>query len=236
VWRDASLVLVKDLRVEWRSRVLFNQTLPLGILILVLFAFALDPARETVLRPASPGLFWVAVIFVGVLAAQRSAAIETADGVRDATRLSGLDPAGMFLGKAGALAVELLGLEVALGLGVAVMYPVYLRASGLAVMVVTVVATTIGLAAASTIYGALVAGYQARESLLPLLIMPIVAPILIGATRALESAFATTVDRKDLMSTVNPSDGWPWVGLLGVFALVYVAAGLLAYGPLLEDS
>ena len=31
-------------------------------------------------------------------------------------------------------------------------------------------------------------------------------------------------------------DGWPWVRLLIVFAVVYVSFGVLAYGALLEES
>ena len=47
-------------------------------------------------------LIVLAILFATVLGAQRSFGIEQADGTRDALRLSGLDPAGVFLGKAGA--------------------------------------------------------------------------------------------------------------------------------------
>jgi heme exporter protein B len=56
VFRDAALVAGKDLRLELRSRVAINQVAPLALLILVLFAFALDP-DSNVLRKATPGLF-----------------------------------------------------------------------------------------------------------------------------------------------------------------------------------
>jgi heme exporter protein B len=232
--RDARLVAGKDLRIEWRSRVLMNQVLPFAFLVLILFAFALDPDRGT-LRLASAGLFWIAVVFTAVLAAQRAAALEVADGGRDALRLSGLDPAGVFIGKAAALAVQLAGLEVVLLLGVVLLYSIDIRTSGLAVLTVTMIATTAGLAAASTIYGALASGQRVRDTLLPLLVLPVVAPLVIGATRAFEAALGSAVG-KDKVATVNPADGWPWIGLLTVFALVYVAAGLLAYGPLQEDA
>src|SRR5215475_12966395 len=114
MFRDARLVAGKDLRIEWRSRVATYQVLPFAVLVLVLFAFALDPDRG-VLKQAAPGLFWVAVLFAGLLAVQRSNAVEAADNARDGLRLSGLDPAGIFLGKAGAVALELVVLEVVLG-------------------------------------------------------------------------------------------------------------------------
>ena len=155
--RDAALVAGKDLRIEVRSRVATNQVLPFALMVLLLFAFALDPDRGT-LRAATPGLFWVAVLFVVVLAVQRSAGLEAADGARDALRVSGLDPAGIFLGKAGALAAELLAIEVLLGVGIVVLYDADLRAGGLALLAATILVATAGLAATGTLYGALAVG------------------------------------------------------------------------------
>src|ERR1700676_1679754 len=103
MWRDAVLVAGKDLRIEARSRVATNQVAPFAILVLVLFGFALEPDRG-VLGQAAPGLFWIAVLFCTLLAVQRSFAVEAADSALDGLRLSGLDPAGVFLGKAAAVA------------------------------------------------------------------------------------------------------------------------------------
>src|ERR1700737_4144180 len=111
VWRDAALVAGKDLRIEARSRVATNQVAPFAVLVLVLFAFALDPDRGVLARAAA-GLFWVGVLFSSLLAIQRSYPLESSDSARDGLRLSGLDPAGIFLGKAAAVAAQLLALEV----------------------------------------------------------------------------------------------------------------------------
>ena len=116
MWRDARLIAAKDLRIELRSRVATNQVAPFAILVLILFAFALDPDRGVLARAAA-GLFWLAVLFSALLAVQRAFAIEAADGARDGLRLSGLDPAGIFLGKAGAVAVQLAVLELLLAVG-----------------------------------------------------------------------------------------------------------------------
>ena len=32
------------------------------------------------------------------------------------------------------------------------------------------------------------------------------------------------------------SEGWPWVGLLAVFAVAFGAGGALAFGPLIEEA
>lgn len=224
MWRDALLVAGKDLRIELRSRVALNQVVPFAVLILVLFAFALDPERD-VLVQAAAGLFWIAVLLSSLLAVQRSAGVESADGVNDAQRLSGLDPAGVFLGKAAAVAVQLAVLEVILGIGVVLLYGVHIR--GIATLVATAVAATVGLAAAGTLYGVLATGLRVRETLLPLLLLPVVAPVLIAATRASEAALT------GLAVDVSPGD---WLRLLSVFAVVYLAFGVAAYGTLMEES
>lgn len=222
MFHDALLVAGKDLRLEARSRVAINQVLPLAVLILVIFAFALDP-DSGLLRRATPGLFWVATLFAGLLAVQRAFAVEATDGVRDALRLAGLDPSGIFLGKAGALALELVVVQALLLLGVAVLYNADL--AGWSLLVVTCLAATAGMAAAGTLYGVLAAGLRVRETLLPLLLVPVLAPVLLAATRAFEAALEGPM-----------ADGWPWVGLLAVFALVYIVAGVFGFGPLLEES
>lgn len=224
MWHDALLVAGKDLRIELRSRVALNQVAPFAVLVLVLFAFALDPDRGVLVRAAA-GLFWIAVLLSTLLAVQRSASLESADGVGDSQRLSGLDPAGVFLGKAAAVALQLAVLEVLLGVGVVVLYDVHIK--GVLTLVATAVAATVGLAAAGTLYGVLAAGLRVRETLLPLLLLPVVAPVLIAATRASEAALT------GLTLEVTPGD---WLRLLAVFAVIYVAFGVVAYGALMEDS
>lgn len=219
---DARLVAGKDLRIELSSRVGMGQMVPFALLVLVLFAFALDPDRGILTR-ATAGLYWVAVLFAGLLAVQRAFAVEAAPGVREAIRLSGLDPAGVFLGKAAAIAAQLLVLEVALAVGVVVLYSADL--AGPLLLVATCGAATVGIAAAGTLYGVLAAGLAVRDTLVPLLLLPVLAPVLLGATRASEAALGSGVD-----------DGWSWCGLLAVFAAVYTMIGMTFFGTLLEET
>jgi len=70
----------------------------------------------------------------------------------------------------------------------------------------------------------LAVGLGVRETLLPILLLPVLAPVLIGATKAFDDALGVAV--------VN---GWAWVSLLAAFAVAYVVAGALSYGLVLED-
>ena len=64
-----------------------------------------------------------------------------------------------------------------------------------------------------------------KRSLLALLLLPLMMPVMLGATRAFQAA----------LDGVN-SDGWPWVQLLAAFAILVVAAGTVAFGSLLEEG
>ena len=216
--------------MEWVSRVLTTQVLPFGLLVLILFGFGISPDLQvrgsedrSVLEQVAPGLFWLAVLFSALLAIGRSFAIEAVDGNLDALRLAGLEPAGIFLGKGAATLVELFVLELIVGVGAFLFYGSPLANPLL--LITTVVLATVGIAAAGTLYAALAAGLRVRDTLVPLLLLPVLAPVLLAATLATEAALFGPA-----------SDGWPWLYALGAFAILYVGAGILAFGSLLEES
>ena len=219
--RDAWLIAVKDLRIEWRSRVTLSQIVPFAALVLVLFGFALD-ANRPVLETATSGLFWVTVMFVAIMAVQRSTAVEVTDGARRALLLAGIEPVAVFVGKTVAIAAQLLVVQVILVAGVIVLYGA--SVDQWVLLLVTCLVATVGIAASGSLLGALVAGVRARETVLPILLLPILAPVLIGATRAFDDALGSVA-----------VDGWAWLGLLAGFGAINLVLGALAYGVLLEE-
>ncbi len=226
-WGVAKLIAAKDLRIERRSRIITNQVVPFAGVTMVIFAFALD-ANASVLERVAPGLVWLATMFSLLFLVQRTFAIESADGALDAMRVAGVDARAVFLGKAIGLAVQLLVLEVLLLVAAVLLYGETVRFEGVVLLVITMICATCGLAAVGTLYGGLAAGVTGRETLLPLLTLPAVAPVLIGATRAVEAALGT--------AGAAVSDGWQWVSLLAVFAVAFGVGGALAFGPLIDES
>lgn len=233
MFRVARLVAGKDLRVELRSRVITNQVLPFAGLVMVLFAFALD--RSDIASQVAPGLVWLATLLSLIVMVQRSFAVETADGSLDALRVAGVDPMGIFIGKAMALAAQIVVLElVLLGLAFTLYQPLRangartgIEPAGVVLLIGVIVLATTGLAFVGTLYGGLAAGARGRETLLPLLLMPVVAPVLIAATRATEAVFGT--------GETATSEGWPWLGMLAAYAAVFGTGGTMAFGPLIEE-
>jgi heme exporter protein B len=69
---------------------------------------------------------------------------------------------------------------------------------------------------------------RVRETLLPLLVLPVVAPVLVAGTKVWQSALET--------QSVTPVWRGGWLPLLIVFAVVYVVMGVLLYGVLQEEA
>ena len=228
--RDAWLMAVKDVKVELNSRVVTAQILPFGGLVLILFGLAISPdllvvgeARRSVLEEVAPGLFWLAVLLSALMALSRAFGLEASDGNLDALRMAGIDPAGVFLGKALAVASQLVAIEIVLGVGAFVVFGAPLDDP--VMLATTVVLATVAITLAGTLYAALASGLRSRDTLVPLLVLPALAPVLLGATLA----------SRDALFADPAVPGWSWTMLLAVFSLLYLGVGMLAFGPLLEE-
>jgi len=229
--RDAWVMARKDLTIEFSSRVTTSQVLPFGLMMLILFGFAISPdlrvdgdTERYVVQEVAPGLFWLAVLLSALMALTRAFTVESADGGLDGLRMAGIDPAGVFLGKALAVALQLFAIELVLGLGAFVIFDAPLARPFLLVGVVVV--ATLGIALAGVLYAAIAAGITTRDTLVPLLVLPVLAPVLLAATLATREALFVEID----------SQGPSWALLLAVFALLYLGVGMLAFGSLLEES
>jgi heme exporter protein B len=217
--RVALLVAAKDLRIELRSRVLLWQVVPFGVMALLLSGLALGPDHAGN-SSAGPGLFYLVTLFVALLMINRSQAIEGTPGTKASIATLGLDPAGVFLGKSLALAVELWVTGLVL-LGGAVLV-LHTALHGALVALPSILVTLGAMSAAGTLYGAITAGGDGSATLLPVLTLPAFAPLLIAGERSFSSALHGGVL-------------WEWWVILAVALAAYLAVGILLYG-VLEES
>jgi len=222
--RTMWLIARRDLLVERRSRVALNQVFPFAGIVMVMFGFAIDDTQ--LMERIAPGLVVLATMFALLVLVQRSFAVESEDGALDALRTAGVSSTALFWGKSIAMAAQLAALEAVLIVLAVLLYGSTIRPSGVTLLLATWLVASWGLATVGTLYGGLAAGARGRETLLPLLLLPVVAPVLIGATRAVEAALGAR-------GTV--ADGWPWMGLVAVFAVVFCAGGTVAFGPLIDE-
>lgn len=220
--RGILLFAAKDLRIELSSRVATHQVLPFAGIVLLMFAFASDP-DATSLQAVAPGMFWTAVLLAAVLASSRAARLEVENGARATTQMSPVDPGAAFLGKVIAVASELLALEVLLLVGLVAVYGYDVRHPYL--LVASALAASLGIASAGMLYATLAASLQMRDTLLPLLMLPVLAPVALGGSRAWTAA-----------GQAGPGDGLRWVQLLAIFACLFTTFGAAAYGALIEEA
>ncbi len=92
-------------------------------------------------------------------------------------------------------------------------------------VVTAALAATVAIASAGSLYGVLAVGMGVRDTILPMLLLPILAPVLVAATRAFDDGLGTAA-----------VDGWSWCALLAFFAVIYSTAGALAYAVVIEDA
>lgn len=219
----AGVIAAKDLRAELRGRQAVTSTLFLAAVTLLIFGFALGPDEDR-LAVAGPGLLWLAIILSGILAVGRLHHLETDDGAFELLGLYPISRSGIYLGKAlGGLAAMLVIGALVLPLTV-ILFAVDV-ATAVPGLLLVIGLGSIGFAAVGTLYAGLTVRLRAREVLLPLLLLPVVAPLLLAAVSATA-----------LLLAGDPFHELPaWLQLLAGYDLAMLLAGGLTYGLALEE-
>ena len=213
----------KDALAELRSRSAAGSTIFFAALVLLMFGFALGPDSRK-LTEAAPGLLWLAIVFGGLLTVARLHQLEADDDALDALARYPVDRPAIYLGKAlaGLAAMLVLG-GLLLGV-VAILYGIDIGPAWPA-LVTTLVLGAIGFAAVGTFYAGVTVRMRAREVLLPLLMLPVIAPLLLAAVKATTAALGG-----------DPFGELPaWLQLLAAFDVVMLVVGAATYGHLLEE-
>jgi len=173
---DVLALARKDLRLELRAR----DTLPAMALFvvstLVVFHFALPAGADEL---AAQGLLWVALVFTALLGLARAWAPERESGALEGLVLAPCDRSAIWLGKTLATLVFLLAAQV-VALPAFVLFFAPLDATAL----VGVLLANVGICAVGSLMAAMAAAGRARELLLPLLLLPLVIPLVVGGVGA----------------------------------------------------
>jgi heme exporter protein B len=220
--RAAAIVLAKELRLEFRTRELLNATIVFAMVVVVLFSFSFDPTAEES-RRLGPGLLWIAFLFSGSLMLHPSFGREQVNQTLDALRMAPISSFSVLLGKMLANLLFLSAAEVVLVPVFSVLYnvPVVAVMGRLAVVIFL---GTVGLSVTGTVFSAIAAHARMRELLLPLLLLPILAPLLIAAVEATSSLLAP-----------EPSVERAWLAFLAGFDIVFLTSSWLLSDFLLEE-
>jgi heme exporter protein B len=220
--RRAWIVVWKDVLSERRSKESLNALVFFSILLLFVFQFALGPERARV-EAALPGLLWLGFILAGLLAFGRTFLVERENDCWEGLVLSPGDKSAIYLGKLAGNVLLMAVVEAVL----LVLFTVFfgLDFTGVLPALCLVLALgTLGLAAVGTLFGAITAQLRARELLFPVLLLPAVVPILLGAVSATQSVILG-----------QPlAEAAAWLKLLAAADLVYLVVGVLTFEFVLE--
>ena len=225
----------KDLALQWRNRDAVWVVALFVLLVVLEFAFAYGPffvplgleieERRRELAKLAAAVFWVAVAFAGVIALHRSAEIDRAGGAVRALRLAGLDASALYFGKVIGIVLLLTGVEIVLipltiaflGIDTFGWYDA-LRLAGIAAL------GTLGFGATGAFIAAMTTSVRGRESLLSVMLLPIMIPMLIAATKCTVPIFAS-----------EPIRERTWLALLEAYPLLMLGLGTLLFDAILEE-
>lgn len=213
------IILWKDILSELRARDIITSVLVFALLVIVVFNFAFEPGR---IELVASGILWVAFAFAGVLALNRSFALEKERGCLEGLILCPVDRDVIYLGKMLASLTFMLIIE-------AIILPIFSIFFNLPIfmpnLALIAVLTTIGFASVGTLFSALAMNTKAREIMLPILFLPIVAPVIIAAVEA--------------SGIVLQGGSWnnlsPWLQVIAVFDIIFVVVSSLVFEFIMEE-
>lgn len=220
-WRVVMLVARKDLRTEIRGRELITSMFLFAFLAVVIFSFALEldaDARES----SVAGVLWVTIIFSGMLGLARSMAVEKDKGSLDALLIAPVQRSALFYGKALANFLFTLVIAFLLMLLLTVLFNVSLFVWQL---VIVILLGCLGFTVAGTLVSSMSVYARARETLLPIMLLPVVLPVLISAVRASGA----------LLAGLKAADWLPWMQLLGMVDIVFLVMTYFLFDYVVEE-
>ncbi len=178
--QPVAIMVWKDILLELRSKDIIFSVLVFGLLVGIVFNFALNVTQQRIGELAA-GILWVAFAFAGTLAMNRAFVREKEQGGLEGLLLTPVSRDAIFIGKVLVSFIFMLIVE-------AVLLPVFAAMLGFSAfsfsLLLTILLATLGFATVGTLFSAIAVQTRSREIMLPVLFFPIILPVLIGAVEA----------------------------------------------------
>ena len=216
-------VFRKDLAIELRTKDALNTMLFFGVVVLVVFHFALR-SGDVDPRAAAPGVLWVAFAFAGTLGLNRMFAVEKENGCLEGLMMMPADRGVLYLGKMLAGTVFMLAAEAVIFVASLVFFNLEVWGE-LPWLALVFFVGTLGFTAVGTLLAAVAVNTRMREVLLPVILFPVVLPVLIHAVEATALVLGGA-DRGELRLPL---------AVLSVFTVVFGTIAYLLFEHVLED-
>ncbi len=211
--------LVQELRTLQRAATMAS----FSVLVAVLFNFSIDPAIVQI-QDIAAGLIWMTLIFTGVMGVGRTFALEAEDGAFQGMLLSPIPRDAIYLGKV-VSNVVLVGVVTALTVGVFGLFFQLDYGTHPWALTVCLSCGVVGFVALATLLGAVTSGTRLGESLLPVLLFPLLVPMVIYGV----SATGRLLQGRPIAEVEGN------IRILGAFAVASVGIGAALFRHVVED-
>jgi heme exporter protein B len=224
VTRTALAILRKDLRIEVRSKESVPAMALFSVTVFVLFHFGLQ--RNSLEGDLAAGVFWVTLLLATVLGVNRLFVVEREEGGIDGILLAPIDRTSVFLAKAAALFLYLILLELIAvpAFDILLLGPDPFKP--LPALIPLLLLANVGIAAVGALVSALAVETRARDLIVPLLLLPLLVPVVIAGAEGTEPLFT---------GSQSPHELGKWLGLLGLYDMVFLLLSIAVFDFLLED-
>jgi len=214
--------LRKELLLQWRTRGKLMAVFVFGAAALLLFSFAIGP-NAVALRTFSGGFLWLGLLLSSTLTLAESFHAEMENRALEGLLLLPSDPRALYYAKAIANWLQLALLGIALVPVMVVLYDA--GTTRLLMLLLVILLGSAGLSAPGTLYAAMTAQLEAKQTLLPLLLFPLIVPALLASVKA-----------TSLVILGDPMQQLPsWISLLAAFDAIYWSLCGLLFGRVVEE-
>ncbi len=172
----------KDLICEIRGREMISSMFFFALIVILIFSFSFSMDQEMV-NALMGGIIWVSFVFTGIIGLGKSFVVETQNDCLEFFQMSPAPRAAIYVGKLLSNLMFMLIVEM-------VLFPLFVIFFNLDVLekipllMLIFVIGSLGLSALGTLFSAMTVQIRAREVLLPVLLLPLAIPLIIGAVEA----------------------------------------------------
>lgn len=228
-------VLMKDIVAEFRSRQVLPTMLVLGMLIIWVFRIACEAVTVN-MSVIGPTALWVAFLFAGLLAQERSFSSEVHQDCIDALLLAPIDDGTVYLAKLFVNIIMLMAFEAIIVPGAMLSFGLKLSGGTVISLVTVLMLGNIGISSVGTLFAAIVQLTHTRGSLLSILVLTILMPMMIPATLALLILFgAVPAELLGTGALAFVGDLQSAISYMVVFDAVFVVACWLLFGFAIKE-
>jgi heme exporter protein B len=229
--RQLRALLLKDLRLELRTRETVVAMVLFAVVVMVIFQFGFGTRADEFIRsgdltPLAGGLLWVTIALTSVLGVGRTYVAEREQRVLDGLLVAPVSRLLLMVAKAIAIVAYLAAVEVVAVPLLGAFFVDSLSLADVGWIAIVCLLADLGIAVLGTLLASLALFSRARELLLPVLFLPSLVPVVIAAAGATHAVAGGANDLAEYRG---------YCLFLGIYALTFALVAYATYEVVFDD-